>query len=305
MTHPVKAYRKYVCHSSSSVGSGWDDAVPQPIYSSTLGRIEPQGIRDRIDILRSDRCCYCNAELRIDVNDNSRGEATGNGQQIGGAWWVTFDEITTKVCEQCGWWCRHDHLRRQTNFEDEYMHEAEVHEAALELFEIDDKRVPLEALRLHLLKYPSDASLTDSCVFERLVGSIYRDFYDCEVRHLGGAGDQGIDLVAVISDQPTILQVKRTGGGALKGGPEIVRALLGASLLKGVTRAELVTSATRFTDATVAVGKLASTLAHYRVDIHLRSLQDLLAMLYDANSAPAFLKRLTRNVKGSSQDRWW
>ena len=45
-------------------------------------------------------------------------------------------------------------------------------------------------------------------VFGRLVLAIYRDFYgNADVRHVGGSGDNGVDLYAIIDDDPCIVQI--------------------------------------------------------------------------------------------------
>jgi hypothetical protein len=248
-------------------------------------------VKVRLEKLHRETCLYCRTPLEKKSVRFSRGEDTGFGKNLDG-WWVQYDLLSTEVCKACGWWCKWDVLSKQTSFEDDFIQTESCTEAVVALFDIAGPNVPLHALRLHLATHPNSAEHINPTALERLVGDVYRDFFDCEVVHVGSSGDQGIDLVAIISDEPVLLQVKRNRAGSLRGGPEIVRALLGASLLAGVNRAHLVTSATKFTKATIETADRARSLSYHNIHISLVSLGDLLKMLKVANECSAFIWQL-------------
>lgn len=83
--------------------------------------------------------------------------------------------------------------------------------------------------------------------FELFVGSILRDHFDCQVIHVGGTGDGGVDLVVLLSDDPLLVQVKRrlTPEGAE--GVDVVKNLFASVFAAGQHRGMLVTTANRFT----------------------------------------------------------
>jgi hypothetical protein len=89
----------------------------------------------------------------------------------------------------------------------------------------------------------------DPHLFERFVGSILSDFFQCEVRWVGRSGDDGIDLLAIISDQPTMVQVKRRATSAASEGVDVVKLIFASSFGKRARRGMVVTTAKRFSRA--------------------------------------------------------
>lgn len=82
--------------------------------------------------------------------------------------------------------------------------------------------------------------------FEILVGSILREFYECEVRHVGRSGDDGVDLIAIIKDSPTLVQVKRRIRHDAIEGIEVVKLLFASAFAQGAISGMVVTTAQRF-----------------------------------------------------------
>jgi hypothetical protein len=82
--------------------------------------------------------------------------------------------------------------------------------------------------------------------FERFVGAVLSDFYKCDVRHVGGTGDDGIDLIAVIRDEPVLIQVKRRQDRHSVEGVDVVKLLFASAFAKGARAGMVVTTAKRF-----------------------------------------------------------
>jgi predicted helicase len=85
---------------------------------------------------------------------------------------------------------------------------------------------------------------------EELVGSVFADHFDCEVRMVGKSHDKGVDLVLVRGDKVTALvQVKHRDKNSRNWRAEpvsTVREFLGAFMLAKSQHAILVTTARRF-----------------------------------------------------------
>ena len=155
-------------------------------------------------------------------------------------------------CRTCGWWeTTHD-------YHDDWMWIHAIRHAILRTFEPNDIRLPVSSLRKHLFKNANTIYQIAPRKMEELVQSVFRDFFQCEVVHCGRSHDGGIDLILILSDEPTAIQVKRRAKQASVEPVSTVRNLLGATLLKTMKRALVVTTADHFsrearTAATAAV----------------------------------------------------
>lgn len=86
----------------------------------------------------------------------------------------------------------------------------------------------------------------DPTRFEVFVGSILRDFYQCEVHHVGRSGDDGIDLIVIVGENPLMVQVKRRTKSHSTEGIEVVKLLFASVFGQGGNSAMVVTTASRF-----------------------------------------------------------
>jgi hypothetical protein len=77
---------------------------------------------------------------------------------------------------------------------------------------------------------------------EELVGSVFRDYYGCEVRHVGRTGDGGIDILLIEAESEVVVQVKRRISKRAAEGVSLVREVVGATLLSGRHQAAIVTT---------------------------------------------------------------
>ena len=93
------------------------------------------------------------------------------------------------------------------------------------------------------------------------MGKVFAEFMDCEVIHLGGPNDNGIDLLLVRGSHEYAVQVKRRAtekSEAVSG----IREFLGAMLLRGSPNGFFVSTAPRFS-------RQAQTAAKRARDQHL------------------------------------
>lgn len=83
---------------------------------------------------------------------------------------------------------------------------------------------------------------------EKLVQSVFSDFFDCEVTHVGRSGDGGIDLILVNSDSPVVVQVRRRKKLKITEGVRYIREFLGAALVNKNKNLIYVSTCSKFSD---------------------------------------------------------
>lgn len=81
---------------------------------------------------------------------------------------------------------------------------------------------------------------------EKLVASIFRKHFLCEMKEVGKSHDGGIDLIMIESENPTIIQVKGRKTSSRTESVKEIRDLLGATLPPGSSNCIFVTTADHF-----------------------------------------------------------
>jgi hypothetical protein len=99
-----------------------------------------------------------------------------------------------------------------------------------------------------LRRCPSGWHTVSPTRLERLVADIFKANYQhCEVLHVGGPGDRGIDVLLVDSSQTQwLIQVKRRSDPQRKEGFDTLQAILGTLALKGDRHGIVVSTADAF-----------------------------------------------------------
>jgi hypothetical protein len=198
--------------------------------------------------MRVSSCFYCGGPMLTEGTFDKR-EPRKLGHEIprGG----TEARGSISACGNCGWWfivAEHDRVVPIVPPAGEFR--TKIYEGIYKRFTVNDKEVPLSVLRRHLERKKSDVYSVATDVFERLIASIYADYFpNAAVRHIGGPGDNGIDLYAVINDEPHVVQIKRRASPGCAEGVAVVRELIGTMVLAGTAHAHLGTTADRFTKA--------------------------------------------------------
>jgi hypothetical protein len=206
---------------------------------------------------------------------------------LGDRWPTCSSRGFLNVCAECGWWfinVEHDRVISSSPPPVGAL-ERSIWESVYKRFRIEDKAVPLAALRVHLERKKSDIYRVKKTTFEKLMGSVYSDYYPgSEVRHIGGPGDNGIDLYAIIGADPHAVQIKLRESQRHPEGPAVVRDLIGAMMIcKTKTRhGHVVTTAEQFTTAAQRTAQNPE-LEREGIQIELKALPDILRMLGVAN----------------------
>jgi hypothetical protein len=151
------------------------------------------------------------------------------------------------VCKNCGWW---QIVFGGGGFG---VKSVKTHRGKLREYPVDALDVPLTELRAYLRRHPNDVALVNPKAFERLMGDCLKDKYGpCEVFHVGGTADRGVDLILVRPQEGhRLVQVKRRANLASAEGVQVVRALNGVLFRENVANGMVITTASRFTKAAI------------------------------------------------------
>ena len=110
-------------------------------------------------------------------------------------------------CTKCGWW-------KIVNLADINKGwgscECSSKNGILKKYDVTSIDTPLSLLKENLIKHPANFGDLNPFKLEDLVENLFKDFYaPCEVIHVGGNHDKGIDLKLILSDKETYLvQIK-------------------------------------------------------------------------------------------------
>ena len=147
------------------------------------------------------------------------------------------------VCGHCGWW------QLISGGGNHGLKPCKMHRGLLKEYPVDSLDVPLRELRAYLKKHPNNVAYVNPTVFERLMRDCLRDKYDpCEVVHVGGTADRGIDLILVrLGEGARLVQVKRRSDLTSSEGVKVVRELNGVLFRDNIAKGMVITTASKFT----------------------------------------------------------
>ena len=149
------------------------------------------------------------------------------------------------VCDHCGWW------QLITGSGGFGFKSCKTHRGCLKKYPVDSLDVPLADLRAYLRHHPTDVAHVNPTAFERLMGDCLKDKYGpCEVLHVGGTADRGIDLILIKSDEESyLIQVKRRSNLKSSESVRVVRELNGVLFRENIAKGMVITTASHFTKA--------------------------------------------------------
>lgn len=197
---------------------------------------------------------------------------------------ATTDDSGLCQCRTCGWWKLLDLEGVSGGWGFKTI---QSYTSVATHFRASDLDVPIALLRRYLSEHPADVAHTDPVAFEHLVADCLRDgFAPCEVVHMGGPNDGGVDLCLILSDSSSyFVQVKRRMKIHRNEGVEVVRTLNGVLFQRGVPTGMVVTTAKGFSRAAHEATAVSSpTIAPY--DMKLIAFEELVSMLRLTPSCP-------------------
>lgn len=157
-----------------------------------------------------------------------------------------YGGIDVYACE-CGWWSSQYDIREVTEYPENGIElpRCRLERSILREFDYQDIETPMASLIKYLQKSPKTMRDIHPKKMEQLVGSVFGNVMDCEVIHTGGSGDGGIDLYTIEKDSPLYIQVKKREKPTTES-LAIVQRMIASTLLKGGSRACVVSTAKKF-----------------------------------------------------------
>lgn len=232
---------------------------------------------------RVSNCRYCNLKMKKvkDIFNKEEKEPYSFGKNI-----------VLLFCENCGWWSYfsnggYNYIGYpEDTFGDDGirggLRDMLRVDGILKRFDLSSLDTPLIVIRKYVSENPKYFCDINHHKFEILVQHIYKDFFNCEVKHVGGPGDNGIDLYMVLSNEPHLIQVKCRKNPDSIESINYVRELLGTLILNNAKHGHLVTTANKFSKPAIEATKSAS-LEEYNIEINLTDCNKLFEMLKIAN----------------------
>lgn len=232
-------------------------------------------LRDPDDELRiahmptfTDTCKYCRTRLsQANFGSKDKGIIT-----------VLEKSIDLYYCKRCGWWflVRSEGQKHYTGRH----FIINTIEGNAKYYEVDSYNVPIVELRNFLKYHPHNLAHVNPYRFELLMKDCFEDFFGhCEVLHVGGSGDGGIDLKIILNKKDTILvQVKRRFDITKNEGPQVVRELNGVLFRENIPKGIVVTTSKGFTDKAYFETRV-KTPTKKKYEMKLMAFNDIIGML--------------------------
>ena len=217
-----------------------------------IDRSRQQGIRERAE---SPICSCCESPMAV-VEDKRVRDVNGT-------------HTLYSACAACGF------FRRRV---DSGLSNGDYLIPSVREFDPESETPSLSHLTGEIAKHPDRLYKMEPYRFEHFVGSVFRDYFDCEVYHVGQSGDDGVDLFAIVKDEPFLIQVKRRTKSTATEGVEVVKLLFASAFGQGGNQGAVVTTAKKFSRAARSWAK-TPRLADISFKIQLLDFASLMSMV--------------------------
>jgi hypothetical protein len=147
----------------------------------------------------------------------------------------------------------------------------------------DAEAVPMDGLLRHFNNHPKDLYSLSPFKAEEMVIAIIKEALDCDARLIGGVKDNGVDGVIVKNDSiSTVIQIKWRESSLKTESVSVVREVAGTLLARGVPKAMIVSTASRFTkDAKAEAEGISQRIVTDvgQIELDLKAYDELVGML--------------------------
>jgi len=193
-----------------------------------------------------------------------------------------------RYCPNCGWWESEKDV--YINQYGKSMYEYEVftvlRRAVLKQFQLFSDEVPLDSLITYIKKNPNEINKISPKKLELLVKSVFEEYFNCEVIHVGGPQDGGYDLVLVLNETPILIQVKQHYDPQKIEPVSYIREFIGAMTLENSKNGIFVTTASRFSRPSQEAVKRVQSIHQMNIELYDSSkIKDVLKLVKNENDS--------------------
>lgn len=245
-------------------------------------------IENLVPLVKEEKCPYCGT--KIDCNLLKDQEWPSRMKPMIEDWEVSSQICNAYLyhCKSCGWWSvlQEDTASYHHDSYSSLIDLVSVHWAKIKEFDVRDLETPINNLQAYLAKEPEKVDQLSDEHLTEVLASCFREFFACEVLHIGGLGKDAIDTFLINADKPTLILVKRREAGTT-GSVQAIHELLGVRIVENHYNGIVVsTAATRFsnlalTEWPVIIDK-GFTISLYNYDALFNSLKILKEVKEDA-----------------------
>lgn len=143
---------------------------------------------------------------------------------------------------------------------------------------MNDANTPINDLKIFIRNKPDSIIHLNESRFKELVRDVFKNYYDCEIEHVGGPNEKGSDLFLINSNNPKLLQIKRYSSLGLIEDIKPVKELVGSLILNKINNGILVTSAETFSNSAIEITK-SGALEEHKIELTLMDRDNFLKML--------------------------
>jgi len=197
-------------------------------------------------------------------------------------------------CEKCGWWsvirAVEEVKLKFSEFKKLYLvddgiknvsefKKSKIYKGLLKKYPVNSLEVPIDELRNFLKKHPNNMAFTHPTAFEKLMTDCIKYTHEyCEVKHVGGTADGGVDIMLIsLSEGKRLVQVKRREDITSTEGVKVVRELNGVLFRENIPNGMIITTARKF--STSALKEIdTTTLNREKYNMKLFTYSDIVEL---------------------------
>jgi restriction endonuclease Mrr len=218
-------------------------------------------------------CVYCGSNLSPQdsyISEHPHRKITESITHIG------------RRCEHCNWWYIQQHRAIDDDLSDYVAIDLVTYEGIVSKFDLEQDNISYQHFSQELMENSNGFRSRSPQEIEKITASIFSQYYNCEVRHVGRSGDNGIDVIVIVGDTKTAVQVKHRRNEDRVESVTPVREFAGAMLHQQIPCGVFVTTAGSFSNP---AQRFAEELAAQRYFLRLIDVHGLRELLQAARDS--------------------
>jgi len=111
-------------------------------------------------------------------------------------------------CHTCCWWLIQRREKEDDDLSNMYNDDLETYEGVISKFDQQLWAKPIKLVNTEVAEYRKALEQLNPTEVEVLIGQLFSQYFNCDVKHVGRSKDRGIDLIVLKSDTNIAIQVK-------------------------------------------------------------------------------------------------